>query len=196
MKKEDKKEITLGTTVKAVATGYVAYGILIGFIVYIVGIFINWAIGLLPNANMRVISITVPLLEVCFLFYIIRSICKLSIHDVFKKCKTNPDNLPKACTRLNLCIMIFIAVFAVATIGILMINFNNEKQSIIVSSYQYKTIHSEEFAAELTNEMLEQFEEEKINKTIKSIILELGMVVSLFSVIPLQKKLITEYNEF
>lgn len=196
MKKEDKKEITLGTTVKAVATGYVAYGILIGFIVYIVGIFINWALGLLPNANMKVISVTVPLLEAFFLFYIIRCICKLSIHDVFKKCKTNPDNLPKVFTRLNLCIMIFIAVFVVATIGILMINFNSEKQSIVVASYQYKTIHSEEFAAELTNEMLEQFEEEKTNKMIRAVIIELGMVVSLFSVIPLQKKLITEYNEF
>ena len=77
-----------------------------------------------------------------------------------------------------------------------MINFNNEQKSIIVSSYQYKTIHSEEFAASLTNEMLEQFEEEKNNTIISTIILELGMTVSLFSVIPLQKKLITEENEF
>ena len=34
MKKEDKQEITLGTTVKAVITGYVAYGILIGFVAF------------------------------------------------------------------------------------------------------------------------------------------------------------------
>ena len=44
--------------------------------------------------------------------------------------------------------------------------------------------------------MLEQFEEEKNNTIISTIILELGMTVSLFSVIPLQKKLITEENEF
>lgn len=196
MNKKEKKEITLGTTVKAVITGYVAYGILIGFIAYMVGVLINWVIGLLPNANTRVLSITVPLLGVCFIFYIIRCVCSLSIHDVFKKCKTNPDNLPQVFTRLNLCIIIFIAIFVVATIGILMINFNSEKQSIVVSSYQYKTIHSEEFATELTNEMLNQFEEEKTNKIISTIILELGMVTSLFSVIPLQKKLITEDNEF
>lgn len=196
MKKEDKKEITLGTTVKAIITGYVAYGILIGFIVYIIGVVVKWVISLLPNANTRVLSITIPLLGACFIFYIIRGICRLSIHDVFKKCKTNPDNLSKILTRLNLCVIILIAIFVVATIGILMINLNSEKQSIVVSSYQYKIIHSEEFATELTNQMLEQFEEEKTNKIISTVILELGMIASLFSVIPLQEKIIIEENEF
>ena len=42
MKKEDKKEISIGTTAKAIITGYVAYGVLIGFVAYILGIIINW----------------------------------------------------------------------------------------------------------------------------------------------------------
>lgn len=196
MNKEEKKEISLATTVKAVITGYVAYGILIGFIVYIVGVLVNWCLSTLPNVNMKVVSISVPLLASFFLYFIIRGICKLSIHDVFKKCKTNPENLPKAITRLNLFVIIAIVIYIMATISIMMINFSNEQKSIIVSSYQYKTIHSEEFAASLTNEMLKQFEEEKNNTIISTIILELGMTVSLFSVIPLQKKLITEENEF
>ena len=196
MNKEEKKEISLATTVKAVITGYVAYGILIGFIVYIVSILVNWCVSILPNVNMKVVSISVPLLASFFLYFIVRGICKLSIHDVFKKCKTNPENLPKAITRLNLFVIIAIVIYIMATISIMMINFSNEQKSIIVSSYQYKTIHSEEFAASLTNEMLKQFEEEKNNTIISTIILELGMTVSLFSVIPLQKKLITEENEF
>ena len=41
-----------------------------------------------------------------------------------------------------------------------------------------------------------EFEEEKVNTTISTVIIELGMAVSLFSVIPLQKKLIENKNEF
>lgn len=196
MNKEEKKEISLVTTVKAVITGYVAYGILIGFVVYMLGIVVNWCIKSLPNVDMKVISITVPLLAVFMLYSVVRGVCKLSIHDVFKKCKTNPENLPKAITRLNLFVIIAIVVYVVASISLMIINFSNKQKSIMVSSYRYKTIHSEEFAASLTNEMLEQFEEEKNNTIISTIILELGMTVSLFSVIPLQKKLITEENEF
>lgn len=196
MKKEDKKEISLGTTVKAVITGYVAYGILIGFAVYILGIIINWVLNSLSSTNMYMISATVSLLEVIFLYFIIRGICNLSVHDVFKKCKTNPENLQKIIARLNFFIIIVIAVFMLGSIEILILDLNYEEKSIVVFSYQYKTIHSEEFAADLTNDMLEEFKEERNNKIISTIILELGVVVSLLSVIPLQKKLITESNEF
>ena len=99
-------------------------------------------------------------------------------------------------SRLNLFVMITIAVFVIGSIGVLMINFTNQEKSIIVSSYQYKAIHSPEFAAELTNEMLSQYAEEKTNTIISTVIIELGMVISLFSVIPLQKKLIEKENEF
>ena len=196
MNKEEKKEITLGTTVKAVITGYVSYGVLVGFIVFAISVFINWCLNMLPNVNERVIAITIPLLAIFFLYPIVRGVCKLSIHDVLKKCKTNPDNLPKIMSRLNLFVMITIAVFVIGSIGVLMINFTNQEKSIIVSSYQYKAIHSPEFAAELTNEMLSQYAEEKTNTIISTVIIELGMVVSLFSIIPLQKKLIEKENEF
>ena len=93
MKKEDKQEITLGTTVKAVITGYVAYGILIGFVAYMAGIIINYCFKSIPSANIRVLSITLPLIEAIFIYFIVRGVCKLSVHDVFKKCKTNPENL-------------------------------------------------------------------------------------------------------
>lgn len=196
MNKEEKKEISLGTTIKAVITGYVSYGILVGFIVFAISVFINWCLNMLPNINERVIAITFPLLGIFFLYAIVRGVCKLSIHDVFKKCKTNPENLPRIISRLNLFVMIAIAVYVVGSIGILMINFSNQEQSIIVSSYQYKAIHSPDFAAQLTNEMMKQYTEEKTNTIISTVIIELGMVVSLFSVIPLQKKLIEKENEF
>jgi hypothetical protein len=196
MNKEDKKEITLGTTVKAVITGYVCYGILFGFLAFVVAVCIRWCLNILPNVNKRVVSITIPLIALFFFYFIARGICHLSVHDVFKKCKTNPENLPKAFSRLKIFIMCVVAVLVVYSIGNIMINFNNDEQSIIISSYTYKALYSEEFAAKLTNDMTSDFEEEKINAIISNSILELGIVISLFSVIPLQKKLITEQNEF
>lgn len=196
MKKEDKQEITLGTSVKAVITGYIAYGILVGFIIFIVNVFVQWCIQSMPNPNYRTLAISLPLIAIFFLYFIIHGICKLSVYDVFKKCKTNPENLPKIATRLNLFIMICIAVYVVGSIAIVLINFSNEQKDIAVSAYQYSSIHSEEFAKEQTDEMLAQFSEEKTNTIISTVILELGVVVSLFTIIPYQKKMIEEYNEF
>ena len=51
MEKEEKKEISSKTTVKAIITGYIAYGILFAFIMFVLGVAVNWALGLLPNAN-------------------------------------------------------------------------------------------------------------------------------------------------
>lgn len=196
MKKEDKQEITLGTTVKAVITGYVAYGILIGFVTYITGIIINYCFKSIEGANLRVISITLPIIEAIFIYFIVRGVCKLSIYDVFKKCKTNPENLPRINSRLSLFIMIIVAVYVVGSIIVLQLDFNSKQESIIVSSYRYQNLYSEKFASDLTNKMQVDFKEEKENTIISTILIELGMVISLFSVIPLQRKLIEKENEF
>ena len=196
MKKEDKQEITLGTTVKAVITGYVAYGILIGFVAYMAGIIINYCFKSIPSANIRVLSITLPLIEAIFIYFIVRGVCKLSVHDVFKKCKTNPENLSRVNSRLSLFIMIVIAVYVAGSIMILQTDFKSKQESIVVSSYRYQNLYSEEHARNLTNEMQVEFDEEKENTIISTIIIELGMVISLFSVIPLQRKLIEKQNEF
>ena len=195
-KRVDKKEISAGTTVKAVITGYIAYGILVGFIVFMVTFAVNWSIGQLPNADHRALSITLPILGVCILYFIMHGVCKLSIYDVFKKCKTNPSRMERILTRLNFFILICVVVSVILVISILILNFNNERKAIEVASYQYNTIHSEQFAEKLTNEMLTDFQEEKTNTIISTIILELGMVISYLSIIPYQKKLIEKYNKF
>lgn len=195
-KRVEKKEITAGTTVKAIVTGYISYGILVGFIVFMVGLFINWLVSQVPNANYRVLSVSLPILESIFLYFIMHGICKMSIFDVFKKCKTNPDKMDKITTRLNLFMLICVTVSIVCIIGMLILNFNTERKEIDIASYQYKTIHSEKFANQLTNEMISNFERERANTIISTIIIELGMTVTYFSLIPYQKTIIEKYNEF
>lgn len=196
MKKEDKKEITIGTTVKAIITGYVAYGILLAFIVFIIGLAVSWCLSLLPNVNYKVLSVTLSLLGVIVLYFVLRGVCKLSIYDVFKKCKTNPNNLPRIISRMNLFVLLCVVFFVVSSISILIINFNNQEKSIDLATQQYRSIHSPEFVSTLKHEMMIEFNETKTNMMISTIIMELGIVVSCFSIIPLQKKLIEEYNEF
>lgn len=120
----------------------------------------------------------------------------VKVNDVFKKCKTNPENLSRVNSRLSLFIMIVIAVYVAGSIMILQTDFKSKQESIVVSSYRYQNLYSEEHARNLTNEMQVEFEEEKENTIISTIIIELGMVISLFSVIPLQRKLIEKQNEF
>lgn len=190
------KEITAGTSVKAVITGYIAYGILVGFILFFVALVTNWCVGQIPNANHRVLSITLPVLGIFFLYFIMHGICKLSVYDVFKKCKTNPDGIEKIHTRLNLFILICVAVSVVLVVFNLTMSFNSQKKSIVVSSYQYSQIHSQEFASELTNEMIENYEVQKANTIIATIIFEAGIVLTFFSLIPYQRKMIEKYNNF
>lgn len=195
-KRVDKKEISAGTTVKAVITGYIAYGILIGFIVAAVVFVVNWTIGQMPYVDHRTLSITLPVLGICLLYFIIHGVCKLSIYDVFKECKTNPGRMERILTRLNLFILICVAFSVIAIVSTLILSFNSEKRDIAIASYQYRTVHSEQFADQLTNQMIKDFQEEKANTIIATIILEIGMVFSYFSLIPYQKKLIERYNEF
>lgn len=192
----EKKEITAKTTVKAIITGYISYGILVGFILFMVGLFINWIVSQLPNVNYTVISVSLPLLESVFLYFIMHGICKMSVFDVFKKCKTNPDNMEKITTRLNLFMLICVTVSIVFIIGMLILNFNNQKKEIDIASYQYKMIHSEYFASQLTDEMINNFKQERANTIISTVILELGITVTYFSIIPYQKAMIEKYNEF
>ena len=88
------------------------------------------------------------------------------------------------------------AFSVIAIVSTLVLSFNSEKRDIAIASYQYKAVHSEQFADQLTNQMIKDFQEEKANTIISTIILEIGMVFSYFSLIPYQKKLIERYNEF
>ena len=195
-KRVDKKEISAGTTVKAVITGYMAYGILLGFIAFVVTIVVNWSIAQIPNIDHRALSITLPVLGVCLLYFIVHGVCKLSIYDVFRKCKTNPSRMEKICTRLNLFVLICVSVSVIAIIFNLVLNFNNERKAIEIASSKYSSVFSEQFSEKLTKDMLNNFQEEKTNTMISTIILELGMVFSYLSIIPYQKNLIEKYNEF
>ena len=91
----EKKEISTRTTVKAIITGFVSYGIIVTFICLLIIALGNQFLSNYSGISGQVLHITVPLIAIIFLYFIIRGICNLSTYDVFKKCKKNTDNYKK-----------------------------------------------------------------------------------------------------
>ena len=85
---EEKKIIPAKTVVKALITGFVSYGIVIGFLLFTIALVVNTFVYNIPNANQKVLAFSLPLLFAFILYFSIHSICRLSTSDLFNKCKT------------------------------------------------------------------------------------------------------------
>lgn len=191
----EKKEITSKTAVKAIITGFVSYGILIGFLCAVILILINLIINSISNSNLAILSISLPLLFVVIFYSALHLLCRLSTYDVFKKCKTNSDNLKIISKRMNLFFIICLILLVCISMGFVLIQIYNGAQSIQLTSYQYNEIYTQDFADKLTNELLSDFYYDKTNLIISTVIINLGLIISYLSLIPFQKKMINKYNK-
>lgn len=191
----EKKEINTRTTVKAIITGFVSYGIIVNFLCLLIIALGNQFLSNFSGISSRVLHVTVPLIAIIFLYFIVRGICNLSTYDVFKKCKTNPENYKKIVKYLNIFFIVCIILSIVFFLSLLYLNLQYQLKSIDLATFQYKTIFSEEHTEELKNEMLDTYNDSKTNLIISTIILEIGFAISFISLIPYQRKMITKYNE-
>ena len=111
----EKKEISPETTVKAIITGFASYGIIVFFICIILAVIGDYFLSSLPSSNSTKLYITIPLIATFFIYFIIHGVCRLSTYDVFKKCKTNPQNYKIIGQNLNMffgtCIILAIVLF-------------------------------------------------------------------------------------
>lgn len=192
---EEKKVIPAKTVVKGLITGFVSYGIIIGFLLLVVALIFSTTISNISDANQKVLSISLPLLFAFILYFVIHSICKISTIDLFKKCKTNSENLPEIFQKMNLFFLVCIILFVILSNCLLVLKLSNERKSIDVASETYNQVFSDNFTKTLTNEMLADYNETKNQTLVSAIIIELSLVVSFFSLIPYQKKMILEYND-
>lgn len=80
----EKKEISARTTVKAIITGFVSYGIIINFLCLLIIAIGNYFLKNVPGSTARGLYITLPLMAVIIIYFIIHIICRLSTYDVFK----------------------------------------------------------------------------------------------------------------
>lgn len=191
-----KKDIDAETTVKQIITGFVSYTILIGFICFIILLVVNNLLSNFSGSSARGLYITLPLMAVIILYGIFHGICKLSTYDVFKKAKTSPDNYKKIVKYLNVffivCIVLSICVF----LELLYLNLSIQTKTIEYSILKYKLVFSDEHVSNLATEMTNAYNFSKTNLTISTVILVIGVAVSLLSLIPYQRKMIVKYNSY
>ena len=192
----EKKEISARTTVKAIITGFVSYGIIINFLCLLIIAIGNYFLKNVPGSTARGLYITLTLMDVIIIYFIIHIICRLSTYDVFKKCKTNPDNYKNIIKYLNIFFIVCIFLSIILFLGLLNLNLQYQAKSIDYAVLKYNEIFSVEHTNQLKEEMLSTFNNSKENLTTSTIILELGFAISFLSLIPYQRKMILKYNDF
>lgn len=192
----DKKEINSEIVTKNIIHGFVSYGILSIFICLLIISIINYSLKSFSVSTIRGLYITLPLMAVIIIYSITHLICRLSTYDVFKKCKTNPDNYKNIVKYLNIFYIICIILSIVLFLGLLYLNLEYQVKSIELAELKYKEVFSEEHINLLKDEMNEVYNESKINLIISTVILEIGVSLSFLSLIPHQRKMILRYNEF
>ena len=191
-----KKDIDVKTTVSQIIKGFVSYAFLIGFIVFFVLFLFNNLLNNFSGTTTRGLYITLPLIAIILLYFIVHGICKLSTYDVFKNSKTNPDNYKKIVKYLNIffiiCIILSICVF----LELLYLNLSYQAKTIEYSILKYKVVFSDEHVSNLANNMISSYYFSKTNLVISTVILVIGLSISLLSLIPYQRKMILKYNKY
>lgn len=191
----EKKEISARTTVKAIITGFVSYGIITIFICLLFFAIGNHFLGQLSHNTASGLYITLPLISVIFLYFIIHSICRISTYDVFKKCKTDTKNYKLIINSLNIFFVLCIVLSIILFLSLLYLNLEYQLKSIELAGVQYREVFSENHIKILQSEMNTVFEASKANLIKSTVILVIGLSISFLSLIPYQRKMILKYNE-
>ena len=194
VKTADKKAIHPRTAVKALINGFVAYGILIIFIFLTITVFTTWIVDNNRDVvNYDVLKYSLPLLAAFLIFFLVRATCHLSTFDLFKNCKIEKEEVDEVCTKMNFFYICLIA-FSVAIIIIYMITrFSNERIQIDKDIMLYRETNSI-LADEKEQELLSEFEANRANTLVHTLIVEMGLLLGIFSLIPNQRRLIERYN--
>lgn len=192
----EKKEINIKTTVSSIILGFASYSIIVSFIIFVLLCLTNNFLNNFNGTSSRGLYITLPLITVILLYFIIRGICKLSIYDVFKKAKVNPKNYKKIAKYLNIFFIICIIIYIYIFWELLALNLIFQTKTIEYTIIQYKEIFSEEHTSVLAKELIDIYNFSKTNLIISTAILVIGISVSILSLIPYQRKLIEQFNEY
>ena len=190
----EKKSIVPRTAVNALINGFVAYGILLIFIFLTIAIFTTWVVDNNRDVvNYDVLKYTLPLMAAFLIFFLVRGTCRLSTYDLFKNCKIEKEEVDNVCTKMNFFYICLVA-FSVATIIIYMITrFSNERIQIARDLMVYNQANSI-YAEEKEEELIEEYEINRANTLVQTLIVEMGLLLGIFSLIPNQRRLIERYN--
>ena len=194
--KNEKKEISSKTAVKGLINGVVSYGLIMLFIFF----FIVIVMFLIFNNNNKIINheflkFSIPLIISIFVFFVIRATCHLSTFDLFKKCKIKENDIENVSNKMNFFYLCCVGFSAIVILSYLLTRFGNEQKIIRMESNENFKKYPSEYAEYLENEKIEEFQNKRADVLMEVLIVEAGLIVGIFSLIPTQKKLILKYNE-
>ena len=193
-KNVNKKNIIPRTAVKGLINGFISYGILLVFIFLSITVVVTWFVNNhIASINYNVVKYTLPIMGAFLIFFLVRATCRLSTFDLFKKCKIEKDDVNKVCSKMNFFYICIVAFSVIAILIYLMARVGNEKVQITRDLMNYSSSVSA-YAEKKEQELIVKYEEERADALTQTLIIETGLLLGIFSLIPNQKKLIERYN--
>ena len=187
----ETKEVTYKNVLRSNIVLILSYSILIGFIFLFISIFIKVTINTVSNP---ILPILTSLIGGILLFHIFHFICKSSTLESFKKASLDFENTHKFINKMNLFFIICVIVSVLLCLSYLLID-NLLYASAINQVYEQYDFISHELAQRIANQIYETHQIAFLNKVYSTVIIELSLVISFFSLIPYQKKLLLKYNK-
>lgn len=193
----EKKEISSKTTIKAIITGFVSYGIITMFVSFLLIAFGNNYLNMFTGKQVNGLYITIPLMIAIIIYFVIHGICRISTYDVFKKCKTNPENYKYISKYLNLFFIFCVILTVLLFLTMLYYNLEYQVKYIELYKLQFRNVYPEDYINNvLSADLISTYNASKVNLIRGTVILVSGIAISFLSLIKYQKKMITRYNEF
>ena len=190
-----KKSIIPKTAVKGLINGFVSYGILLIFIFLTIVVFTTWFVENNKDVvDYDVLKYSLPVLAAFLIYFLVRATCRLSTFDLFKNCKIQKDDVDVVCSKMNLFYICLVAFSVITIIIYLITRFSNEKIMVTRDLTQYSMSSTLSYADEKQQELINEYESNKANTLIQTIIVEMGLLLGIFSLIPDQRRLIERYN--
>ena len=194
-KENVKNVISERTTVKAIITSYVCYGILIFFMFNLLKNAVSSAILANIEQNLPKLGYIVPIMFGIITVCLIHILCRISTLDVFKKCKLDKEKEKYVNRNLKVFFVVIILFSIFYSFISLSIAVNMDLQSVNLSSVQYGQVFSPLFTEELTNEMIKDFNNFKDYAFKDTFISEIFFIIGFISLASFQRKMIETYNK-
>ena len=161
MERREKIEIGTRTTVKAIITGFVSYGIIASFIILLCIALASYFYDNFKGTSSFGLHITLPLMFDIFLYFLLHLICKISTYDVFKKCRTNKENYEKIIKYLDIFFLACVILSILLVSYLLYLNLEYQIQSINYSVYKSGLVFDSIHVYNLKSQMVNQFNTSK-----------------------------------
>ena len=193
----EKKIISENTAIKAFINGFVSYGFIFAFIIFMSAAFFKWATQGIEFKNDLTITISTSILCAIIVYFGILFLCRISTFDVLKKCKLDKEKIK----NINKKMTVFFITCAILSFFVCLL--------IVTTRYQNSTIDLEtsannyynafkndniEIADSFVNELINDFKDDWSRFSISISILEGTILFSCFHLIIYQKKMILLYN--